>query len=184
MLMLALLAAAAHAARPGAGWRDAAWFIAPFLLVFGATRWIEAQAEWVGAVIALAAAWRLVRGGSTAGALLLAGLTAGLAAALYAASGMNVWVAAAIGLVVPGVAILLARDECFAFTSVRDGVLLVVAWCAPVIAVTPGVLAGWGSARALNQLAETAAMGIPVWAWLVPVAALLTGGIRGFWVRK
>jgi hypothetical protein len=184
MLLLAMLASAAHAARPGARWGGLVWLAGPYAAVVLATRFVSTEMEWVGVGLMAMAAWRLVQAGSTVGSLLLAGLSAGLGTALYAQSGLDIWVAAAIGLAAPLLAVWFAREPKFAGTQSRDFALLVVALSAPVVAAAPGVLAGWGSARALNQMDEAAVTGMPVWAWLVPSVALLIGGARGFWKRR
>ncbi|MFT3722226.1 MAG: hypothetical protein QM773_01470 [Hyphomonadaceae bacterium] len=184
MLLLAMLASAGHAARSGVRWADLIWLVGPFAALVLATRFLPTEMEWVGIGLMTMAAWRLVRAGSIVGSLLLAGVSAGLGAALYVQSGLDIWLAAVIALAAPLLAIWFAREPRFAGTQSRDFALLVVAWSAPVVAAAPGVLAGWRSARALNQMDEATAAGIPVWAWLVPLVALLIGGARGFWKRR
>jgi hypothetical protein len=184
MLFLALLGAAAHAARPISRVQDLAWLVGAFAIVVLLSRLVQTQVDWVGIALAAMAAWRLVRGGSVEGGLVLAGVAAALGAALYAESGLSIWTASALCLSVAAGAALLARNQRFVSVAVRDGVLLVVAWIAPVIAAAPGVLAGWGSAQALNQTVAASAIDVPLWAWLAPLAALLVGGLRGFWVRR
>jgi hypothetical protein len=184
LLLLAMLASAAHAARSIGRWSELIWLVAPFGIALLVTRMFTVQMEFVGAAIAIMAAWRLVRGGGVAGGLLLAGLTAGFGAALYAESGMPLAIAAGLPLGATLLAVLFARDQRFATIRARDFVLLTVAWSAPIIAAAPSVLAGWTSAHALNHTSDTAETGFPVWAWLVPLMAMLIGGARGFWKRR
>jgi hypothetical protein len=184
MLFLALIAAAAHAARPIVRVQNLIWLAGAFTIVMLLTRLAPTQVEWVGIALAAMAGWRLVRGGSVEEGLVLSGVTAALGAALYAESGLSIWIASALCLAVAVGAALLARNSRFVSVAVRDRVLLVVAWVAPVIAASPGVLAGWGSAQALNQAATTSTIDFPLWAWLAPLAALLAGGLRGYWVRR
>lgn len=184
MVMLAMLAAAAHAARPAVRWTELGWLVGTLVFIVVVSRFATMQVEWVGVCLTIMAAWRLVRGGSIAGAMALAGASAGLGVALYVESGMNPVLAVALCLGAALLAVLFAREQRFATTHVRDFALLMVACCAPVVAMAPGVLAGWESARALNMAGENAATGLPALAWIVPVAALLVGGMRGFWKRR
>lgn len=184
MLFLALIGAAAHAARPIEKLQSLVWLSGAFAIVVSLTQFVQVQVEWVGLAVAAMASWRLVRGSAAEEGLVLAGATAALGAALYAESGLSIWVSAILCLAVTVVAALLAGNVRFASVAVRDAVLLVVAWTAPVIAAAPGVLAGWGSAQALNQDVAAPVIDFPLWAWFAPVAALLAGGLRGLWIRK
>lgn len=184
MLFLALLGAAAHAARPIERVQSLAWLGGAFLIALFLAQLVQVQIEWVGLALSAMAGWRLARGSSAEEGLALAGITAALGAALYAESGLSIWIAAILCLAVAGGAALLAGNAKFASVAVRDSVLLLVAWIAPVIAAAPGVLAGWGSAQALNQDVAAPVIDFPLWAWLAPVAALLAGGLRGGWVKK
>lgn len=184
--LLCMLAAAANLTQQTLrSWIEPLWLAGGFALALIVAQWIPAQAEWVGLAVALIAAARLVWPGSDRAGLIAAGVCAGLAAGIYAANGLQIWLAGGICLALLVVAAVLARSPQFVSSRLRENVLLVVAWLAPIIAAAPGVVSGWRSAQALNQAAEASlAQGIPVWAFATALLALIGGMVRGFWVRK
>jgi len=163
---------------------DLRWLAVAFASAAALAAWLGAQMAWVGLALAVVAAWRLVRAGTAVVGLVLSGVSGGFGAALYAASGAPWWIAVPLCLAASLAAGLIARLSHRTTTQMRDLALLAVAWIGPVVAAAPGVMEGWGAALALNQSRESAAGSISVWAWIVLAAALLAGGMRGYWKRR
>jgi hypothetical protein len=183
--LLCMLAAASHAARPFQRALDVASLVAPFGLTLLLTRWLTPQPGWVGVAVALAAAWPLLRSVSARTGWSFAGVLAALAASLHASQGLNVWLAALLCLAIVLAVAWLARNERFASPAVRQGVWVALVWLAPILAAAPSVMAGWASAQALNQAAETVVLRpLPGWTWAFVAGAVALGLLHGMWVRR
>jgi len=185
LVFLCMLASVAHAAKPVGRWADVVWLAGAFSATFALAVWAGVSPAGAGLVVALTAAWRLVWQGSPQIDLSLAGVCCGVAAGLYASSGVPAWVAGAICLGLTVSAVVLAQDPHFRSARVLDTALLVTAWTAPLLGAAPDITAGWQSARALNQSVEAAAAdSIPAWALVFVVLALLAGAARKFWMKR
>lgn len=184
LLCLAMLAGAAHLAGRVPPLRDTAWAGGAFVVALALSLWLTISPELIAVIVAGGAIWRLGRGVSTTVALVLGGVMAGLAVCVYEDAGAPLWLATMVVLGVMALAVWVGSSAVADTVRVRDGALLAIAWIAPVIAVLPGIIAGWGSARALNQTLEPLSTGVPLWAGLVPATALLAGGVVGYWKRR
>lgn len=179
-----MLAAAAHASRAAPRWSHLIGLVVSLALVVGLARFVAVQAEWIGIMLGGLAGWGLATRKARPADAVLAGVSAGLCAALYSASGLSVWFAAAICLAMPLMAAGLSLARQPISTQVRDYVLMAVAFIAPVVAIVDGVLAGWRSAETLNRMADGPAIQLPVSAWLILTAAFAAGVFRGVWKRR
>lgn len=180
-----MLAAVVLAMRPAVRATDLLFLAVPFVLVWGLGRVITVQAGWAGVTAAVLVGWRLLQGGSANVDRLTAGLLAGLATALHAAHGVSAPLAAAFSLPLLAGAALLGRNAPGTRRPAFDGLLVLVAWTAPVIGLAPEVAAGWKAAGAMNlPLAGAASKAIPAWSLAFIALALLAGALRAVWIRK
>jgi hypothetical protein len=146
---------------------------------------------WIAGATAAAAAFLVVRPGTAS--TLVASITAGLIAAVWASLMQGLGVPMSVSLllapVVPAVsALLAARSQAFAPDRIRDEALLLLAALGAVLAVAPGLVAGWQSAGALNLegkgAADVAARSLPGWTILMTLAAASLGGAYSLWTRR
>jgi hypothetical protein len=81
--------------------------------------------------------------------------------------------------------VLMRRRRDFAPAVYRDDALLVILALAAIVAVAPGIAAGWQSAAVLNvQQTGTASTPVPAWALLVTLGATTLGGLYTIWMRR
>jgi hypothetical protein len=140
----------------------------------------------IGAVVALAAAHRLVWPSKTAAFAALGGLLAGVNAVLMRVEGLPA--VAAIGLaatLAAASAILAWRRPRFAPAAMREEAAIALLLVALIVAVAPGVGTGWSAAQTLN-LADRGAGGPPIPSWVIGIGAgsLLLGGMHRLWSRR
>lgn len=77
------------------------------------------------------------------------------------------------------------RDLKFAPLDLREEALLLVLVFAVVVALAPGVAAGWQSATALNlEQKEVGAQVVPAWTLLFTLGAAAAGGLYSVWMRR
>ena len=81
---------------------------------------------------------------------------------------------------------LAARRGDFAPQALREEALLMVLGVALLVAVTPGVAAGWRSAVALNATAELGGsnLALPAWALSLSGGAAAVGGLASLWRHR
>jgi hypothetical protein len=146
---------------------------------------------WIAGATAAAAALLVVR--PTPASAATASIAAGLIAAVWASllQGLGVSTSASM-LLAPFAAVcsavLAARSRAFAPERIRDEALLLVTALGIVLAVAPGMLAGWQSAGALNLEgkgpADVAAQSLPGWTILMTLGAASLGGAYSVWTRR
>ena len=143
---------------------------------------------WVGGLVFGIAVWRLTKPGRVAGlaSSAAAGLMAAIWASLFQRSG--VLTAATVPVVLAVVAVsawMSARDPKFAPPRIHDEALMLLVLLGAVLAVAPGVAAGWQSALALNLEGKGAdAFAVPGWTILVMLASVSLGGAYALWTRR
>lgn len=183
--LVCMAAAVRHAAGEPAGRADLLWVAAGFGAMLAVSWGLAIPTSGDALLIGLTCAWQLVRPVGRRGSFALSGASAGLAASLYAAHGAPIWAAALASLVILALGRLLLRDQRFLQAGARQGVLLGLAWIAPLLAAAPDIIAGWQSAQALNRsLQSGAGQAIPIWALGFAAVAVLLGLLRGYWVRR
>jgi hypothetical protein len=136
--------------------------------------------------IAVAAALMLLRPAWPRVALACAAACAALWAAVLQQQGLALPLALGIAGAAPLAASLLARRRArFAPPALRDEALVLVGACALILAVAPGLIAGWRSAVALQAtpLGADAAPAAP-WPFAVAAACIALGGVYSVWRRR
>jgi hypothetical protein len=177
--LLTMVVAVVLAARPVEGRRDLLELAAVYAVAFGALSLYVPPSAGVGFIAGLSAGWYLVRPGGSRLDRVLAGVCAGAAAALYAACGLDRWLALMLGAGVMTFGLLLIprRDA-----AARETILYLAGPLAVAIGLAPDVAAGWRSARLLNHTTAPAHVLVPLWAAGLLGIALMVGiwvGIRG-----
>ena len=142
---------------------------------------------WIGGLSALAAVAHLVVPGRGWMATAVGGALAAIFQVVLQAQGLPpaaAWTAA----VTPPVAAcwLAARRGDFAPQALREEALLMVLGVALLVAVTPGVAAGWRSAVALNATADRGGsdLALPAWALSLSGSAAAAGGLASLWRHR
>lgn len=183
MWLLAMLAAAALAHDAPRSARAMLPMGLAFLAVLAVALRFSPQPNWVGVLIGIITIWRLVGGSFPRAGGLLAGMCAGLAAALQVAGGVPLWIAG--GLAAGALAIAAALPRMRARRDMTREILVVVAALAtPVIGLAADLVYGWHSAAVLNRGAVVATTSPPAWAIGIVALALVAGLIRGIWARR
>jgi hypothetical protein len=190
--LLAMLAAVALAARPRPRVMDLLPLAAGLPVAFAVLTLLVPQPGAVGLIAAWSAAWRLLLPGSAGVDRALAGVCAGGSAALYAECGLSRWLAVILAAGTLALAVWVAQSRPGGarsgrlpdLSAARDPVLFLVALSAGAVGLAPDILAGWHSATLLNRAATPAHAAIPVWAVAFAGVALLTGVLRGVWIRR
>ncbi|RIV85493.1 hypothetical protein D2V17_10385 [Aurantiacibacter xanthus] len=182
--LLALLAAAIHLRDGGRTVRSALWAAAGFALVLPAALWLAPQPNWIAVLVTIGAMARLIAGGGKRSGPLLAGISAGLAASLVAAAGIEPWPAAMVTFAALLAAFGLQSGS--ARASPRDEHLLVgVALMLPVVGLSGDLIYGWQAAGMLGEGAKAAgALEPPVWALAIVGLAIVAGLVRGLWASR
>jgi hypothetical protein len=146
------------------------------------------DAAWIAGAVAAASAFRVVRPAplSAAAASAIAGLIAAVWASLLQAQGVPTLASLPLAAVVPLLsAVLAARSRAFAPAQIRDEALLILTALAALLAVAPGLLAGWQSAGALNlEGKRDVVQALPRWTILMTFAAASLGGGYSLWTRR
>ena len=94
--LLALIAAAMHLRDGGRTPSSALWAAIGFALIMQCALWLSPQPNWIAVLVAIGAIWRVIADGGPRRGPLLAGASAGLAAALVATAGIAPWIAASL----------------------------------------------------------------------------------------
>ena len=140
---------------------------------------------WVGGIVAGIAAAAVLRPRYAALFAATAGILAGIWMPMLEVAGVPLAAAALIAAAAPLCSALFSRDSRFAPLVVREEALLFVLVIAVVVAVAPGVAAGWQSATALNlQQKEVGAQVVPAWTLLLTLGAAAAGGLYTVWMRR
>lgn len=182
--LLAMLACAAHCRDGGRTVRAALAGAAAFAASLTLADWLSPQPNWIAVLIAIGAGWRVIVGPSARIAPILAGASAGLAAALAIAAGISAWAAVALTGVALAAA-FAAQGKGGAPDTRHERVLVLVALAMPPAGLAADFLYGWQSAAMLGRDAiEVAAPSPPVWALAVVGLALLAGIANGARIRK
>jgi hypothetical protein len=177
--LLTMVVATVLAARPFERRRHLLELAAAYMVTCASLTLYVPPSGGVGFIAGLAAAWSLVSPGWRRLDRMLAGACAGAAAALYAACGLNRWLALLIGagVVMSGVLLIPRRD-----TGTREFILSLAGVSAVAVGLAPDVAAGWRSARLLNHAVTGAHTMVPTWAVALLGTALVVGmwaGMRG-----
>ena len=182
--LLALLAAAVHLRDGGRTLPSALWAAAGFAAAVPCALWLAPQPNWIAVLVTIGAIWRLIAGGGSRSGPLLAGISAGLAAALVATAGIET--ATAAGLTAAALVAAFALQPGRGKASPRDEHLLVAAALSlPVAGLSGDIVYGWQSAAMLGDGGITvAAVEPPEWALAIVVLALVAGLVRGLWARR
>tara|TARA_A100001391_G_scaffold130111_6_gene89477 strand:- start:37450 stop:38028 length:579 start_codon:yes stop_codon:yes gene_type:complete len=181
---LALLAAAVHLRDGGRTLPSALWGAAGFAGGVPSALWLAPQPNWIAVLVTIGAIWRLIAGGGSRSGPLLAGVSAGLAAALVATAGIETVTAAALTAAALVAAFTMQPGRRKA--SARDEHLLVaVALILPVVGLSGDIVYGWQSAAMLGEGGiAAAALEPPAWALAIVGLAATAGLVRGFWVSR
>lgn len=180
--LFALLAAFAFYRDTGLYWRGFAAGGGGLALGVVTGTLLNAQPNWVGALIGLIAFWRLIAGPSRRAAPWLGGLGAGLVAALQANAGVLFWPAVAVTGVALFLAMMLSRGN--AANHAHEALLGIVALAAPAVGLSADLIYGWQSAAVLNlDLAAGRAPPPPGWAIAIVGLAFMAGLLKGAWRR-
>jgi hypothetical protein len=117
---------------------------------------------------------------------LSAGALAGLWSTMLGLAGVSLPVAVTVGCAAPAASACFSRVRCdFAPPGLREEALLVVLIFGVVIALAPGVVAGWQSASVLNlQQQPVTAQVVPMWTLLLTLGAAALGGLYTGWTRR
>jgi hypothetical protein len=180
--LLALLASAVHVRDGGRTRANALRVLVAFGLVVLVAGWFSPQPNWVAVLLALGAVWRLIVGPMARAGGVLAGASAGLAAALQVAGGVALWLAVAVRAVALGLAFLSAGKA--ARGGVPGKVLVAVALAIPPVGLANDLLFGWHSATMLRDAGKIATPVPPAWALGIVGLALAAGLLRGIWIRR
>ena len=151
--------------------------------------WLEPDARWAGAIVAVAAGLSLARPHGVSASLpaaLAAGLAGGLWTRVLAGYGLPAWAAWLVAAAVVAVAASSSRrDPGFAPPALRDDALAAIGALGLAVAAAPAVTAGWRAAAVMNL--ETDALvrpGVHPWV-VVGVAALISlGGLHSLRRRR
>ena len=140
----------------------------------------------VGVLVACLALASLVRPGAMLFAAAGSGALAGLWARMLQSAGVAAPVAFVAAAAAPVVTLVLMRRRSdFAPPLLRQDALLVVLALAVVVAMAPGIVAGWQSAALLNiRQMEAASPPLPSWTLLVSLGAATLGGLYTVWTRR
>lgn len=159
--------------------------LAGYIAVLAVAAWVPPSIGGIGLLAGAAAVWQLLRSSTDLLPNATAGVLAGCAASLHVTLGAPLPVAAAIALLLAGLAVWRVQtDPQFAPAAMRRQALLAAALVAPLLAAWPGVREGWQSALALNQsLQDGPATSMPAWVWPLTGLALAIGIVHGM-VRR
>ena len=147
--VLALIAAAIHLRDGGRTVRSALWAAVGFALALPVALWLAPQPNWIAVLVTIGAIWRLIAGGGSRSGPLLAGISAGLAAALVATAGIET--ATAVGLTAAALVAAFVLQPGRGIASPRDEHLLVAAvLILPVAGLSGDIVYGWQSAAMLG----------------------------------
>ena len=143
------------------------------------------DASWIGGLVAILAAWQLLRPGPPLVVMAAAGALAALWGTLLQIAGVPRLMAVAVSAIVPVVsAALTARRSNFAPQLLREDATLAVFLLAVMVGVAPTVSEGWRSAHVLNATDSTAAsVFLPTWMMSFVGAATVLGGVWSLWRR-
>ncbi|MEN7538482.1 hypothetical protein [Aurantiacibacter flavus] len=182
--MLALIAAAMHLRDGGRTLSSALWAALGFALILPCALWLSPQPNWIAVLVTMGAIWRLIADGGSRLGPLLAGASAGLAAALVATAGIQTWIAGSLSAAALIVAFTLQTGRGSA--KWRDEQLMIaVALILPVIGLSGDIVYGWQSAGMLGEgSASGASVDPPLWALAIVGLALAAGLVRGIWTSK
>ena len=178
LALLCALAAATFSAVPGRNRHVVPAVLAAAAGFVGGALWLQPAPSWVGLLIVLTAGvlLRWPRFGGLA--IVVGGLTAGLWGSILTSQGLPValaWILAASFPIAS--ALLSARQPAFAPTVLREEGLLTVFMLGLVVAIGPTVMAGWGSASALNLEPDAGVRQVVgVWVLLLGGLSVMLGG--------
>jgi len=143
------------------------------------------DASWIGGLVAILAAWQLLRPGYPLVVVAAAGALAALWGVLFAAAGAPRLVTVPVSAMVPAVsAFLTARAPAFAPRLLREDATLVVLLLAVMVGVAPTISDGWRSAHVLNAADPTGASAfLPIWMMSFVGASMALGGAWTLWRR-
>ena len=165
-----------------AGRRD----MVALIIGFGvATVWLRPEPVWIGGMVALVAAFGLVRSRSGPFSAVVAGALAGLWGQVLQSYGLPVWSAVPLAAALPSAAIVLARrSPRFAPPALREDARLAVCVLGLVVAAAPTLSRGWQSAAALNLDPGGGTGPAPgLWVMLGLGAVVSLGGLHTLWRR-
>lgn len=141
---------------------------------------------WVGGIVAALGIVALVRPSSWTVVAACGGALAGIWVSMLEVIGLPLPAAVTVAAVPVVVAAYLTRTKPdFAPVALREEALLVVLVLGIVVAIAPGIVAGWQSAAILNlQQQEVASQAVPAWTLLLTLGAAATGGLYTVWMRR
>jgi hypothetical protein len=138
--------------------------------------------------VLIVALWRLAKPGPIArvSSAAAAGIVAAFWAALFQAQGLPLALALPLAAIAPAVsAAMRSRHAEFAPDELHDEALLLLLVLAAILAVAPGVAAGWQSATALNLADKRVAAPVPPeWTVLMLLCSASLGGAYSLWTRR
>jgi hypothetical protein len=184
--MLCAFGAAVFAAVAIRGWWSAAFAVLGFALgAIAAGPAHLPDSTWLGVLASLVAALGFAWPRHWILTSLAAGAFAGVWASLFQVQGLPFVPALAAAVVVPTLAAWLgAKRRQFAPPVLRDEALLAVCILGIAIAIAPGVLEGWRSARALNLDARSPGQAVPAWTLFLAGVSVASGGLYSLWSRR
>lgn len=179
--LLTMVVAIVLGARPIEGRRALLELLAAFAVTFGTLDFYAPPSGGVGFIAGLAAVSSLISSGSPRLDRVLSGVCAGAAAALYAACGLDRWLALLLtaGVMIVGLALIPRRG-----TARRDAILYTAGLLALAVGFVPDVVAGWRSARLMNGAVTPEHATVPMWAAAFLGISLLVGLCAGMWSRR
>ncbi len=179
--LLTMVVALVLGARPIERRSDLPELAAAFGVTFGALTVYVPPSGGVGFIAGLSAAWSLISADSRHLDRVLAGVCAGAASALYAACGLDRWLALALGAGIMASGLwLIPRREAHA----RDPMLYSAGLLALAAGLAPDIVAGWHSAHLMNQAVAPTHSAVPLWAAALLVLSLCVGLCAGLWSRR
>ncbi|MBI3046828.1 MAG: hypothetical protein HYY76_00805 [Acidobacteria bacterium] len=168
-------------------WRRAALCAAAYIAAAGWGSDIQLDSSaTVGIAAAAGAAHQLVYKPSPLIAAMLAGLLAGTGQALLMGEGAHAALGVLLFAAPPVIASWLATGKPgFAPARLRDEALFLTCIGSLAAATAPGVIDGWRAAVSLSaQGGQMPAAAVPVWALMLPLAAVAGGALVTLWSRR
>ena len=142
---------------------------------------------WGGGVVAALAIVAILRPHVRPAIAACGGVLAAIWAAMLQIGGLPILTGVVLAITAPTLAIYLTRRHPeFAPQVLLEEALVVIVLLGVMVAIAPGVVAGWRSAAVLNlqQPLEAASHAVPTWALFVSLGAAALGGVHTVWMRR
>lgn len=181
--LLCVLATSVFAAATTRRWQHLAAAPVGFAV---AVLWLPPAPAVAGGLAALVALGQLVRPGWSGAGMAGAGALAGLWAVWLRTLGWPMVPAMVVSAAVPAASVWFSQRRAgFAPTRVREEALLAVGVLGLVVAASPVVMAGWGTATALNPVsAGPGTQQAAAWLFVTGGGVMVLGGVHSLWRRR